>query len=758
MRDRILLALCLATLYASVSDGCMATTRMSRYVPSVSLNWWRSNVTAINQTLSANHGEADGLTNTTQKQNGSNRVSGKRDDNNQPKNVPLLPIRVEQDPQRPEFYRVVSSSEIPMPKPLFVVPYSPSPALTSPSTEDPRVLWNKIRDSHKPPDPQIDLPGATPWWTSIRVNSVADPHIAEPSSIHETKMAPVPVFADLPNSGSELNLTVANMQDSRNVSSEHANLPGITTVVMDITKVVDYEKEIKFTNSTSLENVEREVSQEDRQEEPPNRDSENLEAITTKSTLTNLHETTSLDAILKDNPTTIVAPATSTPNLATNSMKSSRSKRPQATRNTVRSETLSSIIQTMPLNSVIVVVGGEQQNENLILGTPVDIQVQKNTTRPTLTTFEEGNVATETPTNIPGESKKPTDSPTQALSSEVAVVSNTEQLISQQPSSDTASKGGADNSEITTPLSDFHATNLRAQDTYSDPAYSNESSVTSNISLNQAQNSTYGDMESSTLSGASSAVTVAVSSTNEALNTTTLPKESSVSDVDSIERTSTRTIDKRVVPTETLGIEVTYASNIALPMLDIMITNPTTEETSTERISADISFSIVSESSTGIATTEASISPVHLNKSSIINAFQGLVISASTDSALGATVVSEPSSINPTEKIRLVNEEQVLVERIPHSVPQGEDRHSALQGDSIISSVLEIINASSHTEKPKGIFSFSPTLAAILNHARVRKQSNEPPLVYYYWKQARSRHFSLLPNVPVRSNSNSPSQ
>lgn len=115
MRDRILLALCLATLYASVSDGCMATTRMSRYVPSVSLNWWRSNVTAINQTLSANHGEADGLTNTTQTQNGSNRVSGKRDDNNQPKNVPLLPIRVEQDPQRPEFYRVRNLASVTQP-------------------------------------------------------------------------------------------------------------------------------------------------------------------------------------------------------------------------------------------------------------------------------------------------------------------------------------------------------------------------------------------------------------------------------------------------------------------------------------------------------------------------------------------------------------------------------------------------------------------------------------------------------------------
>lgn len=91
-------------VFASTGNACSATTRLSRYVPSVSLYWWRSNVTSINQTTPVNPKPTETDKFASVEISESDMKAELKISTTTP--LPLLPIRTEQESHRPKYYRV----------------------------------------------------------------------------------------------------------------------------------------------------------------------------------------------------------------------------------------------------------------------------------------------------------------------------------------------------------------------------------------------------------------------------------------------------------------------------------------------------------------------------------------------------------------------------------------------------------------------------------------------------------------------------
>ncbi|OQR76230.1 hypothetical protein BIW11_07912 [Tropilaelaps mercedesae] len=745
-------ALCLMVLQTSSAYACMATTRMSRYVPSVSLYWWRSNVTALNRTLPVGFVTSDRVNQTSTQTNqiGDSVING-QDDEKEPQDtttIPLLPMRVEQSTHRPKYYRVLASSEIPMPKPLFVVPYSPSPALTPASTEDPQVLWNKILGPPTPATGQVELPGPTPWWTSVRVSSVPGFHPAGSSNLHAAELVNVPMFTQLPDSNLERG-PEPPITDS--TSNEGIQLLLSTSA----TQIINGEKECNATEVTTLENdiVDKSSSVPMSREKLliGNSDSDSTSAladVTNDSILTTENKTSMEDVSITTStisPTNTTVLTTTDHHTITRSfrLKKPKPRNPTVTRSTpamratARPKILSSFIQTMPVNSVILVVGDEQQHKNLLLETSADLQAQESASHPVMTTANHGTPKQVTTTDNRGPlfdaNGEPTTTVNNTLNDDKAPKQPDQDM--QQP--ETAPKVVMIEPEIIA---------LENATIQSEVESNTDKIINAFLETNDGLHKTNSDITTFLKSSA-----MAVNITDNGEPFSKFPKSAQDStnmgwqiidrsiefptlDSVSVEITSAQAEDVPTATSKTADTTENQQPNIASSDVHGPTNDYVTELSGSDTTQRDSSVSVIAhelakstDSELGFSktlATEVSISPVYLNRSSLIDAFQGSIISARTAHSSDATRTSEPPMINGTERIRLVSEEEVLLERIPHSLPPGEDRHSALQGDSIISSVLEIINASSYTEKPKGIFSFSPTLAAILNHARVRKESS----------------------------------
>lgn len=332
----------------------------------------------------------------------------------------------------------------------------------------------------------------------------------------------------------------------------------------------------------------------------------------------------------------------------------------------------------MPQNSVILVVGDEDRHRQILLETAADLQAQESMASPA-----------STPSDLRVSADKDSASPNadEAPSTPLSPVYSGEDPQSQREEVEATPVTNTGNEDVTTEGSETTVKEDEVTNTdqgvtpVSHVDVEETSSIVGSITRDDIGATESLDLNSTEVTAIESGHSSSVDLTNDSI----IDKGSSENDTELIAG---------------VGVESTTEAEAE---------NSTTGASTTSRSTT--------------STTEVTIGVVNLNDTSLLDAFQGSVTESSAPSGEGEgagggfTKVSGP--------VRLVNEEDVLIEGIPHSLPPGKDRHTVLQGDSIISSVLDIINATSHNEeKPKGFFSFSPTLSAILNHARIRKPSN----------------------------------
>ncbi|XP_018496857.1 mucin-5AC-like [Galendromus occidentalis] len=689
-------------------QACMPSMRLTSYIPSV--YWWQSNVTALNETQARRQNPKPQRqeSNSSSVETTLTTLTSTLTTTSAPLIPQLLPIQPSVDThRRTAYYRIVGNPEIPMPKPAFVAPYYPPPALRPPVTENPSILWNKVLASK----PQINTPSKShepnnKWWVSVAVNATQRPH----STATEGK----PMFVDVPfvtNPDDVVSVSTVDLpppgraegevptteDDLISESSEVRNklqpteLPDPTSVLS--TNTIDVSKDVNLTNvrlvevTTRRDTIETQtlagdvagtaavegsatdgMSQTDgfpaQQSSTESASTEKIElggstlyaAVLSPSTaIVEISPNQSIATSLGERPAdpktltgdssnsteseepVIESESATSPSRSEKGTKFPRPFNAHEEIITQHSKISDSFIQTMPPNSVILIVEDPNDKEQImnVLNTTTatsttTVVPTETSTATTITTTATPSISTTTSTEPPTTTS--TEPPT-TTSTEPPTTTSTEPPTTTQAESSTV-LAEKFNSPRDTPPEDVTNTTER---------------LDVPTTILQISNDTYrlsSDLLNVTQSGADAVTEQMIAGSAAASTDATVAVESSTSE-------SSR---PGLGPREGSWVKAPVGSAIAVD--------------------------------TDITANKAS---------TVLDAFRGSIIDvSSTESSKEAIDVSESPS-----RVRIVNEEDVLLEKIPHSVgvkEASQGREDAMQSDTIISSVMQIINASAESE------------------------------------------------------------